>query len=283
MRVAVAGGTGVAGRHAVASLSAAGHDTVVIARSLGVDARTGAGLNAALAGVDAVIDATNPGVQEEVAATAFFTEVASHLQASGARGGVAHMVVLSIVGIEQARGYGYYAASLRHEAAARAGSVPVTVLRATQFHEFPAQVLRMTRKGPVAAVPMMRSQTVAARTVGAALAALATAAPAAAGAGGGGAGGGGAGTVGAGAGEVDLAGPGPAADLPSLARAVLRRWGRRALVVPVPFPGADGRAMRRGALLPPPGARLEGPSFEEWLAGDDVMALAPGAGGSSRS
>ena len=37
MRVAVAGGTGVVGRHVVTALEAAGHEAVVLSRSGGVD------------------------------------------------------------------------------------------------------------------------------------------------------------------------------------------------------------------------------------------------------
>ncbi|MGA7391985.1 MAG: hypothetical protein WBW78_04975 [Terrimicrobiaceae bacterium] len=59
MRLAVIGGTGVAGRCIVESLRRAGHDTVVIARSRGVDVSTGRGLDDALIGVETVIDVTN--------------------------------------------------------------------------------------------------------------------------------------------------------------------------------------------------------------------------------
>jgi len=53
MRIAVIGGTGLAGRHTVEALRRRGHDVVIAARSRGIDVFTGAGLDAALAGVDA--------------------------------------------------------------------------------------------------------------------------------------------------------------------------------------------------------------------------------------
>lgn len=59
MRIAVAGGTGVVGRHVVERLAEAGHEAVVLARSQGVDLMTGHGLLASLEGVDAVIDVSN--------------------------------------------------------------------------------------------------------------------------------------------------------------------------------------------------------------------------------
>ncbi|WP_393097330.1 NAD-dependent epimerase/dehydratase family protein [Streptomyces sp. LN325] len=59
MRVAVAGGTGLVGRYVVEELAAAGQEPVVLARSRGVDLVTGAGLDAAVAGADAVVDVSN--------------------------------------------------------------------------------------------------------------------------------------------------------------------------------------------------------------------------------
>jgi hypothetical protein len=58
-RVAVVGGTGLAGRYVVEALRRSGHDAVAIARWMGVDVITGAGLAEALAGVDSVVDVLN--------------------------------------------------------------------------------------------------------------------------------------------------------------------------------------------------------------------------------
>jgi len=52
MKIAVAGGTGVAGRWTAEALRAGGHEVIVIARSAGIDLVTGNGLEAALAGAD---------------------------------------------------------------------------------------------------------------------------------------------------------------------------------------------------------------------------------------
>jgi uncharacterized protein YbjT (DUF2867 family) len=59
VKIAVAGGTGLVGRPTVEAVRRVGHDPVVLARSAGVNLTTGAGLAAALDGVDAVIDLTN--------------------------------------------------------------------------------------------------------------------------------------------------------------------------------------------------------------------------------
>lgn len=246
MRIAVAGGTGTVGRHVVRALATVGHDPVVLSRSGGVDVRTGDGLVDALSGAEVIVDVTNAGTTNGKEATAFFSDVATQLQHAGAAAGVRHLVVLSIVGIDRAgTGSGYYQAKLRHEEAARRGPIPVSVLRATQFHEFAEQWIGWTKKGPLVPVTRMPVQTVAAATVGSVLAELAAGEPR--------------------PDTIDLAGP-EQAEFVDLVRAVLRHRGQRALVLPVPRPGPAGRAARRGALLPGPGARIEGPAFGEWLA-----------------
>ncbi len=79
MRIAVAGGTGVVGSHAVDSVQAAGHDPVVLARSVGVNLVSGAGLADALAGVDVVIDASNVETARRTKAEEFFTATTGNL------------------------------------------------------------------------------------------------------------------------------------------------------------------------------------------------------------
>ena len=257
MRIAVAGGTGAVGRYVVEAARRAGDEVVVISRRPGVDVRTGDGLMAALKDVEVVVDTTNAATTNRAKATAFFTEVAAQLQGVGAAQGVARLVALSIVGLERVPGFGYYEAKLAHEAALRAGPLPVSIVRATQFHEFPAQVLCRGTAGPLALVPVMRIQPVAARAVGEVLAGMA-AAPIAA--------------------TVEIAGP-EQKDLVSLARAVVQKRHARMWVAPLPVPGRAGKAMRTGGQLPSPGARIIGPTFEEWLEGDDLdsmFAAAPG-------
>ena len=88
MRIAVAGGTGAVGKYVVEAARQAGHEVVSISRRSGVDVRTGAGLFEALQGVEVIIDTTNAGTTKRAEATAFFTEVAGQLQATGAAQGV---------------------------------------------------------------------------------------------------------------------------------------------------------------------------------------------------
>ncbi len=252
MRMAVVGGRGVVGKHVVQAAETGGHDVVVVGRRNGVDARTGEGLSEALKGVDVIIDATNSGTTNRARATAFFTEVTGRLHSMGSQQGVSGLVTLSIVGLERVPGYGYYRAKLAQEAAALAGPLPTTIVRATQFHEFPAQILTRLRRGPVALMPVMRIQPVAARSVGEVLVEAAIGPPSGA--------------------TIEVAGPGPQ-DLVSMARSVLVAQRVRASVIPLPLPGRAGKAMRSGGQLPLSGARVVGPTFEEWLSGDDLSLV----------
>lgn len=248
MRIAVAGGTGVVGRYVVDAATAAGHDVVTMARSVGIDVYTGDGLDAALVGVDVVIDTTNPPGTDEAAATDFFTTSIANLGRIGAEAGVEHLVVLSIVGIDIAP-TDYYRAKLAQEAAARDGVLPVTILRATQFHEFPAQMLAWASDGKTAFIPDHRVQTVAARTVGEVLVELATE-PA----------------LGV---SADLGGP-EQASLPTLARRFVEAHG-----IPLEVQAVESE-IPAGALVPTYGARLEGPTFGQWLSSDDAIRVIPG-------
>lgn len=138
-KVAVVGGTGLAGRHVVEALRAAGADAQPLSRSTGFDVETGAGLDEALSGVQRIVDVSNAGTNAEDEARAFFAAAGHNLQRAAARAGVARLVVLSIVGADRASA-GYLAAKLAHERAAEDGAVPTAVLRATQFHEFVGQI-----------------------------------------------------------------------------------------------------------------------------------------------
>ena len=133
-----------------------------------------------------------------------------------------------------------------------AGAVPVTVLRATQFHEFPGQILARMRVGPLALVPHMRSQPVAARTVGAHLARLAAERP---------------------GGVVELAGA-EVHDIADLARRLVRAQGTGPRVVAVSLPGKAGRDMRSGAWLATAETTVDGPTFDEWLRSPDAARVA---------
>lgn len=251
MRIAVAGGSGVVGNYAADAAEAAGHDVVVLSRKSGVDVASGEGLGAALEGIDVIIDALNPRSIKRAVATAFFVTTSRNLQEAGKRAGAQHIVTLSIVGIDRVPGYGYYDAKIAQEQAASQGPLPVTILRATQFYEFPAQIMQITHRGPLALVPHITSQPVAARTVGKHLVELATSQP---------------------GGIPELAGP-DVHDIADLAKRIVEARGLTFKVVGVRFPGKANARMRSGALLATDGTTTDGPAFDEWLASDDAKAI----------
>ena len=82
MRIAVVGATGQIGAHAAAALERDSHDVVHISRSTGVDVYAGAGLVEALAGVHAVIDASNNRSQDETEIVEFFGRMSRNLLAA---------------------------------------------------------------------------------------------------------------------------------------------------------------------------------------------------------
>jgi uncharacterized protein YbjT (DUF2867 family) len=263
MRIAVAGATGRVGRHVVDVLTKQGHDVVAIARATGVDVITGEGLQAALEGVDAIVDAATWQSPEEQAATSFFTTAAANLQGAGERAGVRRIVVVSIIGTDRfASGFGV--AKVAHERAMLAGPIPVQILRAAQFHEFVAQIVEWGLQGEVSYVPKMRTQLVAARTVAEALAALATGPQAIASS--------------PGSEFPEIAGP-RAENLVEIAELFASRRGEPMRIEGVSDPTDPNRDVyESGALLPGPHATLAGPTYEQWLESESGVRSPAHAG-----
>jgi uncharacterized protein YbjT (DUF2867 family) len=243
MNIAVAGGTGAVGRFVVSIARERGHRVVVLSRADGVDLVTGEGLPDALEGVDAVIDVASIQTLSAKASVQFFSATTRNLLQAEKSAGVRHHVALSIVGTEKAAA-GYYAGKLAQEQLVSNGAAPWTILRATQFHEFAQQVLARSSVGPLAFVPRMATQPVAAREVAEALVDAAEAGP---------------------QGRItDLGGP-RMEQLVDIVRAYAAKSGQRKLVLGFTAPGKLWHAMRSGALLPEPGAAVGRQTFEEWL------------------
>jgi uncharacterized protein YbjT (DUF2867 family) len=248
-KFAVAGATGRVGRHVVDILESRGYDVVPISRSQGVDVVTGEGLDQALAGVDTIIDVATGPSPDQQAATEFFTTATRNLQTAGERAGVRRLVLVSIIGIDAFTG-GYNAAKVAHEQAALAGPIPARIVRAAQFHEFVEELMKWGTQGDVSYVWKMRTQLVSARTVAEELVALATAADPEFEA----------------AETTEIAGP-REERLAEAARRLAARRGENLRVEEAPTDPSDPDSERyaNGAALPGPGAKLAGPTFDEWL------------------
>jgi uncharacterized protein YbjT (DUF2867 family) len=243
-KIAVTGATGRLGRQLVDVLEGQGHEVVPIARSKGVDVITGQGLVAALEGVDAVVDLATGPSPDEAEATEFFTTSMHNLQEAGAEAGVKRIVLVSIIGIDKFK-TGYNAAKLAQEKAALEGPIPTRIVRAAQFHEFVEQLLEWGRQGDAAYVAAMRTQVVAARAVAEAVAEVLADSEAT-------------------GPTLEVAGPRPER-LVDLARLLVEHRGDSLEVFETKEFFPEGDVYDSDAPLPGPGAKLAGPTYEEWL------------------
>ncbi|PQO27862.1 SDR family oxidoreductase [Blastopirellula marina] len=136
MKIVVMGGRGLIGSQLVNLLTQQGHEAIPASPSTGVNAVTGEGLAAVLAGADVVVDVTNSPSFADDDVLAFFDTSTKNLLAAEAAAEVGHHVALSIVGCDRIPDSGYMRAKVAQEKRIQAGSVPYTIVRATQFHEF---------------------------------------------------------------------------------------------------------------------------------------------------
>ncbi len=143
MKILLTGGTGGLGREVVRAAEAAGHTVRIASRRARphdapparewaqMDVETGAGVPEALESVDAVIHAASDPRRHAVVDV----EGTRRLVQAARAAGTAHLVYVSIVGVDQIP-FGYYRSKLAAEQIVAAGGVPHSILRATQFHSF---------------------------------------------------------------------------------------------------------------------------------------------------
>jgi uncharacterized protein YbjT (DUF2867 family) len=244
--VLVTGGTGRLGKLVVAQLRDSGCDVRVLARRerpipqdatfFTADLRTGQGIEPAVTGAAAIIHCAT--------STRGDAEATRNLVAAASRAGSAHLVYVSIVGIDHIASWGYPKAKLRAERIVADSGLPWTILRVTQFYDYCLDNARRLSLFPVAPVPAgFTVQPVDPRDVAARLVELALGEP-----------------VGR---APDLAGP-QVSNWTDLLRGYLTASHRCRWVVPVRIPGT--RAVRNGALLPPPGHTVGARTWEQFLS-----------------
>lgn len=244
MNVVVTGGTGGLGREVVSRLRERDNKVIVASRRTGIDLRTGEGLRGVLQSAAVVVHAASHPTRYRKVDLDGTRRI---IQILGDRPDRPHLVYVSIVGCDR-NPYPYYRAKYACELVLERSGLPVTVVRATQFHTLVTALARVFDRGPVSVQPQMSFQScdtlwVADRLVESALAEPPQGYRRAA----------------------DLAGPerttlGEAVDLVRQARG---KPPPRAITLPAV--GGVLKAFAQGTNLPGPDAVIGGPGYREWL------------------
>ncbi|MGW4248026.1 SDR family oxidoreductase [Nocardia sp. NPDC004722] len=251
MQVAVVGGTGTLGVPVVRELVSRGHTVRVLSRSApgepvpgtvhhAVDLTTGAGLDEALEGVYATVDAVS---HRGLRSAGVMVEGVRTLLAAEQRAKVGNHVEISIVGCDRVP-FGYYRTKVAQERVVTQGPIPWTLLRATQFHDLIDEILGASAVFRMAPRSAMRFQPIDTAAVAARLADAAEAGP---------------------AGRLrDLGGPAvqTLAELADIRRRVL---GGPLLPLPVPPLGRVVRRVRNAALCLDSDGEAVSFDYAEWL------------------
>jgi uncharacterized protein YbjT (DUF2867 family) len=244
MKIVVIGGTGLIGSKVVAKLGEHGHQAVAASPASGVNTLTGEGLAAALEGAAVVVDVSNAPAWEDDAVMEFFTTATGNLLAAEGAAGVGHHVALSVVGTERLTESGYFRAKLAQEHLIEGGSVPYSIVRATQFFEFVQRIADEAAVGGTVRLPPAYFQPMAADDVASAVARAAVGAPL--------------------NGMAEVGGP-EQFRLDELIRGVLKTQNDPREVVTDPQARYFGINPGERALLPGPDAKLAATRFGDWL------------------
>src|SRR4051812_15032338 len=174
----------------------------------------------------------------------FFRTSTTNLLAAEAAAGVGHHVALSVVGTERLTESGYFRAKLAQEELIEGGSIPYSIVRATQFFEFMNRIADDATEGGTVRLPPALIQPMSADDVASAVGRVAAGAPL--------------------NGMAEVGGP-EQFRLDELIRGVLTRRNDPREVVADPNARYFGISPSERTLLPGPGARLAETRFYDWL------------------
>jgi uncharacterized protein YbjT (DUF2867 family) len=245
MKIVVIGGSGLIGTKLVNKLRENGHEAIAASPATGVDTVTGVGLAAALKGARVVVDVANSPSFGDAAVLKFFETSSRHLLPAEAAAGVKHHVALSVVGADRLPDSGYMRAKIAQEKLVKAGKVPYTIVRATQFFEFIGRIADGGTDGNKVRLAPALMQPVAADDVAAVLARVAGDAPLNR--------------------TVELAGPEPIR-LDDLARRLLSATNDARQVTADVHARFFGAELNDQSLTPGDDPRIGPTRYEEWLS-----------------
>lgn len=242
-RIAIAGASGAIGQLTLQAAEEAGHEVIALDRRHGVDLLSREGLDAALAGAEAVIDTSQVCSPLAEDPTTPILQAARNLAEAAEQAGLQRLVLLSINGVEKEnlQEFPFYAARFQQEQAVAEAPVPHTVVRSAQWFEFALNPAGTTQQEDVVQAQDWAIQPLPAAEVARFLVEAAEGQH--------------------GEGVVTVAGP-ERMRLPQLTEKTLRAQGdaRPVEVVEAPLP-----ALADGSLYAPQDAVLLGPPLEQWL------------------
>ena len=244
MKIVVIGGTGLIGSKVVTKLKALGHEAIAASPNSGVNTLTGEGLAEVLKDAQVVVDVSNSPSFEDAAVMNFFQTSTRNLLSYEAAAGVGHHVALSIVGSERIPDSGYMRAKVAQEKLIKEGSIPFSIIHATQFFEFVKRIADEATTGNSVRLPPVLFQPMAAEDVATAVTTGAAGAPL--------------------NGTVEIAGP-ERFRFDELIRKRLSELNDPREVIADPHARYFGTELSENSLVPIGDAQLGKTRFEDWF------------------
>jgi len=244
MKIVVIGGSGLIGSKLVVKLREHGHEAVAASPNSGVNTLTGEGLAEVLKGASVVVDVSNSPSWEDSAVLNFFETSTRNLLTYEAAAGIKHHVALSVVGTYRLSASGYFRAKIAQENLIKGGTIPYSIIHATQFFEFVKQLADISFDGKQVRVPDALFQPMASDDVASAVGRIAVGQPI--------------------NGTIEIGGP-QAFPIVELVRQRVKSLNDSREVIADPNALYSGALISERTLIPDDGAQLGETHFADWL------------------